>query len=750
MGLFWRRPLCFSYFLFLIISFLSGYIPTALKPWIIVFVSLSLAFALSAFFILKNESSRLKLFIVFMCLLFVALAFVNSYFRIDIPRCRAERFVGENAVEITVVSENYSAEYSSEYAVKINQIGKERVSIKAILACGFDASLSPFDKIYAVSDLSPSNYQDGSLIVAYLESPEGVLCKRAENKGLIANMLSCGADGISIGLGAMREMISEYVKELFGSDAGGLAAGLLMNDKSDISAELIRDFRRSGVSHLLAVSGLHISLLLGIIELLLRRLRIAKNIRCIIVSLLALLLLALAGFSMSACRSVFMLLVLYLNYMLMEGNDSPTSLFFSVFLIVLISPYSIYDLGLFMSFMATLGLVTVYPVFESFLKEQFRKRLPNNVVTRFIRGVINALAITVIANMFLLPVMWLSFGEFSLASFPVNLLVSPIVSVLLPLIALGVCVGEVLFIGDAVVFAVKLFSGLLTGIIGHFSRLPMSTVSLKYDFANVILIFFILSMTVLMLIKLKHRWIFAVPPVASIVAFCISLVIFNSVTAPSLTYYSSQGSDIFFSVDKGSVTVVDPSANGNIRAYREMLDLANEKTAVSVESILITDMSHSHLSTMDYVMRRHIIERIYLPMPQGEVEYYLCKELCELAEEHGVSAELYEHFTSVQIAEGIFAAVLQDSDIVFAYDESVISYTNQRTFRDTDITNASDVIVVGSRNGASGEGALTLNDDTCVIFSSKEAMTESRADFTDGKVYALEYPYYIDLNKLLS
>jgi hypothetical protein len=206
---------------------------------------------------------------------------------------------------------------------------------------------------------------------------------------------------------------------------------------------------------------------------------------------------------------------------------------------------------------------------------------------------------------------------------------------------------------------------------------------------------------------------------------------------------------MFFSVNKGKAAIVDFSS-GNTRSYMEALDIANEKSAVSVESIFIKDISYSQISAIDYVMKRHVVEKIYLPVPQSESAYYLCAELCELAKKHGVSAELYGAFESVEISEGISVVALQDSDALLACGESVVLYTNQSSLRDTDITKASDVIIFGTQNDASKEGSLTLGKEANVIFSSREAMENSRADFTDGRVYALDGVCCIDLNKLLN
>ena len=318
MKLFWRRPLALACFLFLLLSFVSSYISFNAKPVIIVALASITILTVAAFLFFKIEKIGNAIFITLMCLAFALLAVVNSYVRIDIPRNQAEKREGITTVSMLVLSKESSSEYRTEYIVKIKSMDKEKTNVKAVLVCDGKGTAEPFDTIYASVDIRPGAdstalyYGGDVLLTAYLDESFEAVVSIDGNGVTIGKIFSNGFDGILIGLEHLRDGISDYIVELFGKESGGLAAGLLMNDTSDISPEVSRDFRRAGVSHLLAVSGLHVSLLLGAAELLFKKLRIPKTIRYPMLALAAFMLLTLAGFSMSACRSVFMLFVMYL------------------------------------------------------------------------------------------------------------------------------------------------------------------------------------------------------------------------------------------------------------------------------------------------------------------------------------------------------------------------------------------------------------------------------------------------------
>lgn len=768
MQLFSKRPLCFFCLLFLTVSAMMMQIQMGGKIYLLAAVAAVAIIFLGVFLYASKDSLKNIAMYILLCLVFVFVAIANVYFRVDIPQREAEKYVGERAVSMLVVSKDHASEYSTEYTVKIKQIGDEAVDIKARLVCGFEAEANEFDKIYALAEIkypsksASTNSDYGALLTVVIDDGENALYRRAAGDSLWEKICNRGIEGLPIGIEILRDRIADYIVELFGKDSGAIAAGLLMNEKSEIDAEIIRDFRRSGVSHLLAVSGLHISLLLGAVELLLRKLSVAKGIRCIFLVPSAFCLLMLAGFSMSACRSVFMLFVLYINYMLMEENDSPTSLFFAVFIIVLIMPYSIKDLGLLMSFLATLGLVTVYPVFDSFVTKLFNEKLPRKLFLSLLEYLIKSIGITLIANVFLLPVMWYVFGEFSLASIPVNLLTSPVVAILLPCIAIGAAVGRIPFICTIAVKAVELLTKCLVGIISFFSDMSLATVSLRYEFVDYIMYAFLFFMCLFMVVNLKRKWILSLPGVLSAVAFCICLAVHNFVSLPSLFYYTADKNDLFISIDKEKASIVDFSG-GSIDMYSDALYFARNHTATSIDSIVFSHVHYKHISCMEYVMKNNVVRKIYLPMPEDAEASDISREIYFIAKEHGTEIELYESEDILTVSDMTAVSVLREYDngekhiainALLSYGDKIVLFSNNSSFSyAAGYVSDSDVLVFGAHNSVKGNEVETVQvaDGVTVIFSSADNAEKSGLRVKGGEVYSVRVPTApISLDRLLS
>lgn len=216
----------------------------------------------------------------------------------------------------------------------------------------------------------------------------------------------------------LHEQISNALHVLLPQQASGLACGVLLGDKSGLSEGLMKNFRACGISHLLVVSGLHLSfLILGLqrlLQKLLRRKRLAAGL-CLPVLLL---FMAVVGFTPSVLRSGIMMGLYLLAILLFRTADSRTSLAAAVWVICLFNPCAAGDVGLQLSFLATLGIQCCSGRWCGRLLRQMPGKLAALPISR---RVVSALCTTLSASLFTLPVTLVAFGTVSLIAPVVNL-----------------------------------------------------------------------------------------------------------------------------------------------------------------------------------------------------------------------------------------------------------------------------------------------------------------------------------------
>lgn len=239
---------------------------------------------------------------------------------------------------------------------------------------------------------------------------------------------------------ALRENIGAHISALF-PNAPGEAKGMLLGDVSDIDEEMLAAFRDTGITHLLSVSGLHVSLLAVSFSLLFRR---NAWVRFAAVAVFGAFYAAITAFSPPVVRSLLMLLVALLAFPLKRRLDVVSSIATAFILILLYNPYSLWNAGFQLSFVAVLSMALLAPVFQR----------PLAGLGTSASGLVAASVAVVIGT---LPTTCLFFEQAQFLSIVTNLFVIPISSVFLIPAFVGTVLSYVWFpLGNAVCWIARL------------------------------------------------------------------------------------------------------------------------------------------------------------------------------------------------------------------------------------------------------------------------------------------------------
>ncbi len=261
-----------------------------------------------------------------------------------------------------------------------------------------------------------------------------------------------------------------FDRALAPKDASVMKAVLLGN-KSGLDAQSKQLFQKSGIAHILAISGLHITLLgMGLYQLL-RKLCIPQPV-CAVVSVALMIAYGdMVGMSSSAYRAVFMFAMQLAAQLLRRTYDMLTALALAATLILLEQPLYLYHSGFQLSFGAILGVGCLSDVVKP-VRRGKRQYLTDKI----------ALSLCGSLSIFLIhfPIMLCVYYEFPIYSFLLNLVVIPAMSVLM---AAGLlCLGAGSLPAGAGLGVAKLMGLVCHGLLSLFERL--CTVSLRLPFAN--------------------------------------------------------------------------------------------------------------------------------------------------------------------------------------------------------------------------------------------------------------------------
>jgi len=201
---------------------------------------------------------------------------------------------------------------------------------------------------------------------------------------------------------------------------------LLLGQRQEISKELSDNYSKAGAIHILAVSGLHVGIILLILSFVLKpleRVNKGKLIKLVLVILFLWFFAVLAGMSASVTRAVTMFSAIALGQFFNKRNAVEHSLIFSMFIILLWKPLFLFDVGFQLSYTAVFGIIWVQPVLYQLWKPTFF------IVDKGWQ----LISVSVSAQLGVLPISLFYFHQFPGLFFISNLIIIPFLGVILGL-----------------------------------------------------------------------------------------------------------------------------------------------------------------------------------------------------------------------------------------------------------------------------------------------------------------------------
>ena len=241
-------------------------------------------------------------------------------------------------------------------------------------------------------------------------------------------------------LARIRRTAEEHIREILPDREAGVLSAMLLGEKSGMDAELKSLYQKSGIAHILAISGLHISLLGGALLWLLILVGVSRRAASVLSILFLLLYGALVGFPPVALRAILMFTSVALASVFRRVSDMPTAMTASLFLILILQPWRLTSSGIVFSFLAVSGVVCQDVLYRDvFGKERFL--LVPLKLRRVVKGLVGSLLVSLLVQLFLLPVMLRDYYYITPYSPLLNLLVIPLLTIAVGSGALGLLVS---------------------------------------------------------------------------------------------------------------------------------------------------------------------------------------------------------------------------------------------------------------------------------------------------------------------
>lgn len=209
----------------------------------------------------------------------------------------------------------------------------------------------------------------------------------------------------------IQDEIYKSFARLFPKDEMGLIIGMMIGETKDISEDVLENFKTTGITHLIAVSGSNVVYVVVLVQFLFKKF-FGKRATYFISIFFLILFMLISGASASVCRATLMIILSICADIFFLKSGTFSNILTSAFVLILLNPLVIYDVGFILSFGGTLGIVLLSKDFTRLFK-----RL----------GKLNeTLSVTCSAQFILAPIMMYYFNTFSILSIVTNIIVVPI------------------------------------------------------------------------------------------------------------------------------------------------------------------------------------------------------------------------------------------------------------------------------------------------------------------------------------
>lgn len=281
---------------------------------------------------------------------------------------------------------------------------------------------------------------------------------------------------------ALKEKLANALYLEMDYDTAAFSSSVLLGDKYAMEPQVKSLLRDAGLSHISVVSGLHLSIIALICRKVFgsvfKRRTLSGGLTILVIVSFA----AVCGFSPSVIRAGVMLIICIIGTMIYRKSDSLNSLGLAALVLTLFNPYSVGDIGMLLSFAATIGIVLwsskiSNPVMNTIEKFScFKLRYINKLV----RLIVNTFSMSLCATIWTLPIIVFVYTGISAVSLLANILIVPFmwpVLLLIALCALTHFVGFLEVMCNVIAFLVSLFYNYLIFVCESLTSLPFAFVN---------------------------------------------------------------------------------------------------------------------------------------------------------------------------------------------------------------------------------------------------------------------------------
>ncbi len=510
----------------------------------------------------------------------------------------------ETVMEGTVREELWSSFGNKCYVMEVTGVDGEEKSFNAALMTRSDLSYG--DTVSSRFEIDRTFDGESGERAYYLS--RGITLSASSERVIVT-----GRDtSLKTSVRELNAALSEKLRSEMSLPSGAVADAVILGNRSALPDPVKRDFSRIGISHLIAISGMHVSFITAALGGFLRKLRVGRKIVSVIIILTMIFYMFLTGLSPSVVRAALVCCAASLISLLGVSYDGISALSVCGVGMIVADPYIAVSPAMVLSYTACLGCYAA----SSLLKKvglAERDRVRRGVLRKLGRAVLKTVIFTATVVLFTLPVNMIYFDEVSLVSLISNIVFIPLFSVILYLSAAVLILSPVTPLFKAASFVADKFISLVLKLSASLSSVRGITVSLNYPFAPYVASAVSVCALSLALVKKKYLKYSAVFLAAFIGLYAAGTSVYSSGFNGSVVVTRAGGAsgDVIL-VSSGGKTVMCDASAGNYYSYKYGIRAMKELCVTELDAVVITEDSPHTAESVSMLADNVRLEKVYV------------------------------------------------------------------------------------------------------------------------------------------
>lgn len=574
----------------------------------------------------------------------------------------------------TIISNPMDKQYKNQYILKVEKINENKSYKNTNLQLNVkkeEKLLSYGDKIIIkgnFEEASSARNEGGFDYKQYLKSKNvyGIISVDKKDIKLIKKN---NVDVIDLLANKVSNSMKIKIEQNLSNETSKLLSGILIGNKNNLQKEIQEDFRNSSLSHVLAISGMHVSYIMLGITFVINKMKFNKKISKIITIFILLFFIILTGKTASVTRACFMSSYIILASLFHKKAHVLASISISLLIILIINPYLILDIGLQLSYGGTIGIVLIYPILKKLKKKKEDKNSKfKKIIHKVKEKILDIILITISANLVIFPIVLFHYNTISFTFIISNLLISPIIGIIIILGFISVFVSYIISPISKVMFLIlQTFLNLLIKIAHFCAELPFSKVYFPTPKIYVIIIYYVF----LIFIILERNKIIVIKKINKkiIIIFVIIIIILNLILnfIPKTFTISfidvGQGDSMLISTPKGKKILIDGGGSRDEESFnigkQTLIPYLLNKGITKLDYILISHFDSDHVGGILSVLEELKVEKVII-CEQEENENY--RRFKEIVKNKKIKVYVVKKGDNLKIEENILLNILWPKD----------------------------------------------------------------------------------------